>query len=90
MLEQMNSSSLSNAQSLKYQSLTFNAFMKDYYLPWSDENKTRSYDDHCRYRCWLKPSLGKKMLKNISAFDIERIKTKMKKACRADATIRAQ
>ena len=88
MLEQMNSSSLSNTKSLKYQSLTFDAYMKEYYLPWADENKTMSYEDHSRYRCWLKATLGRKLLKDISSFDIERIKNKMKKAGRADGTIR--
>ena len=88
MLEQMKSSSISNIKLLKYQSLTFNDFMKDYYLPWADKNQTRSCEDHSRYRCWLKAELGKKLLKEISSFDIERIKNKMKKAGRADATIR--
>jgi integrase len=85
MLEQMKSS---NIKLLKYQSLTFNNFMKEYYLLWADENKTRSCEDHSRYRCWLKVELGKKLLKEITSFDIERIKNKMKKAGRADATIR--
>jgi integrase len=62
--------------------------MKEYYLPWADENKTRSCEDHSRYRCWLNVELGKKLLKEITSFDIERIKNKMKKAGRADATIR--
>ena len=60
MLEQMKSSDI---KLLKYQSLTFNNFMKEYYLPWADENKTRSCEDHSRYRCWLKAELGKKILK---------------------------
>ncbi len=68
--------------------LTFGDLMTKHYLPWADEEKKRARDDHSLYRVWLRPRFAKKMLKEISSLDLERLKKEMREAGRAEATVK--
>ncbi|HDD35599.1 MAG TPA: hypothetical protein ENF30_02235 [Candidatus Desulfofervidus auxilii] len=59
--------------------------MRDKYLLWSKENKAfKTYQrEEETYRLWIRPEIGDKPLKDISPFDLERIKKNMKEAGRA-------
>lgn len=66
------------------------------YLPWAETNKKKSWmTDDFFYRKHLQPRFGTKSLGEITAFDIERMKTEMKQSTTpqgnkgyADATVR--
>lgn len=68
----------------------------DKYLPWAKTNKKKSWQtDDFFYRKHLKPRFGTKDLNDISPFDVERMKSKLKqqetpqgKQGYSDATIR--
>ena len=68
------------------------------YLPWAKTNKHKSWmTDDFFYRKHLEPRFASKALEDISAFDIERMKSEMKQATTpqgkqgySDATIRHQ
>ena len=72
----------------KIDSLTLEEFMQNHYLPWSQQNQKRPFDDLSRYNNWLKDDLGPLPFCNITADHIEKIIAKMKEAGRATATIR--
>ena len=71
------------------QQWAFTEFMEERYLPWAQEEKAlKTYKrEEQLYRLWLKPILGDKLLKDISAFDLEKLKNTMKKAGRAPKSI---
>lgn len=50
------------------------------YLPWAQQNKKDWLNDECNYRKHIQPRFGNKALDSISAFEIERLKTELKKA----------
>jgi integrase len=68
------------------------------YLPWAKVNKRKSWvTDDFFFRKHLQPRFGAKAMENISAFDIERMKSEMKhaetpqgKKGYSDATVRHQ
>ncbi len=62
--------------------------MADLFLDWSDENKKSSAEDRARYAKHLKRQFSKKRIKEISALDLERLKSNLKKKGLAPATIR--
>ncbi len=49
------------------------------YLPWAKEHKKSWRDDEYYYRAHIEPRFGAKPLADITAFDIEKMKTEMKK-----------
>ncbi len=51
----------------------------DKYLPWAKEHKKSWRDDEYYYHKHLEPRFGSKALGDISAFDIEKMKTELKK-----------
>ncbi|MGA2229125.1 MAG: integrase, partial [Syntrophobacteraceae bacterium] len=53
------------------------------YLPWAKEQKKSWKDDEWNYNRHLEPRFGSKALSDISAFDIEKMKTELKKSFRA-------
>lgn len=61
--------------------------LADQYLTWARENKASWKDDVSRYNKHLKPVLADKPLKDISPFDIEKLKSTLqkKKVVYADA-----
>ncbi len=75
-------------QKRRKEALTFRDYMRDRYLPWAKENKAP--DSYRReeelFRRYLDPIIGDKTLKNISPFDLERIKSDMRKKGLAERT----
>jgi integrase len=55
----------------------------DKYLPWAKEHKKSWRDDECYYQKHIEPRFGSKALGDISAFDIEKMKTELKKGLNA-------
>ncbi len=55
----------------------------DKYLPWAKEHKKSWRDDEWYYCKHLEPRFGSKALTDISAFDIEKMKTELKKGLNA-------
>jgi integrase/ribosomal protein L40E len=55
----------------------------DRYLPWAKENKKSWRDDECYYGRHIEPRFSSRALSDISAFDIEKMKTELKKSFRA-------
>ncbi len=49
------------------------------YLPWAKEHKKSWRDDDYYYRAHIEPRFGSKALSDITAFDIEKMKTEMRK-----------
>jgi len=76
-------------QKRRKQQWTFSEFMEERYLPWSQEEKAlKTYKrEEQVYRLWLKPILGEKALKEISPFDLEKVKKSMKDAGRSERSI---
>ncbi len=54
--------------------------MWEKYLPWAKENKKTWRDDDYHYRKHIEPRFGEKALESISAFDLEKMKSELKKA----------
>jgi len=76
-------------QKKKKQQIAFDDFMNDKYLPYSKDNKNKSsyQREYQLYNTWIKPIIGEKQLKDISPFDIEKIKKEMKENGKAPRTI---
>ena len=76
-------------QKKKKQKITFDEFMNEKYLPYSKDNKnSSSYKrEYQLYNAWIKPIIGEKTLKDISPFDLEKIKKEMKEEGKAPRTI---
>jgi len=76
-------------QQKRKEALSFAEFMEQKYLPHSKENKAP--DSYRReeelYRLYLKPIIGDKVLKDVSSFDLERVKKKMRDLGRSERTI---
>ena len=76
-------------QKKKKQSITFDEFFNQKYLPYAESNKKRSSYTREKqlYNTWIKPTIGDKALKEITSFDIEKIKKIMKDEGKAPRTI---
>ena len=76
-------------QKKKKQNMTFDDFIIEKYFPFAESNKTRiSYEREKQlYSKWIKPTIGEKALKDVSSFDIEKIKKVMKDENKAPRTI---
>ena len=76
-------------QEKRKQNILFSDFMEDKYLPYAKSNKSpSSYNrEYQLYHTWIKPVIGQKSLKDISSFDIEKIKKIMKDEGKAPRTI---
>ena len=59
-------------------SLTFEEVFEDHYLPWARQNKKSWQREEALYRCHLKPAIGNKPLREISAFLLEGLKKQMR------------
>ncbi|MBA2848668.1 tyrosine-type recombinase/integrase [Thermosulfuriphilus ammonigenes] len=70
------------------EAVTFAQFMRKRYLPWAKENK--AWESYRReeelFRRYIDPVIGDKTLKDISPFDLERIKSDMRKKGLAERT----
>jgi integrase len=53
------------------------------YLPWAKQHKKSWRDDEYYYRKHLEPRFGSKTLDNITGFDLERLKTELKRGTNA-------
>jgi integrase len=58
------------------------------YIEWAKQNKKSWYDDQSRIGLYLTPAYEGKRLTEISAFDIERLKSQLSKQGLADATVK--
>ena len=69
--------------------VVFEEFVRKKYLPNSKENKkVKTYRlEKSLLRLWILPIIGNKALKNITPFDLERIKKTMKDAGKSPRTI---
>jgi len=76
-------------QKKKKQNITFDEFFNQKYLPFAETNKNRVSCGREKqlYNTWIKPTIGDKALKDISSFDIEKIKKIMKDNGKAPRTI---
>jgi integrase len=70
----------------KREAVTFGE-MADLFLNWADENKKSSVADRSRYDLHIKRQFSKKRIKDISSFDLERLKSRLKKKKLAPGTI---
>jgi integrase len=73
----------------KQESVPLSQIFKDRYMPFARDNKKpRSCDtEEHLFKNWIDPVFGKKPLRDISAFDCERLKKRMRAAGKADRTI---
>ena len=71
------------------EAVTFSQFMRERYLPWAKENK--AWESYRReeelFRRYLEALIGDKALKDISSFDLEKVKSHMRKEGLAERTI---
>ena len=67
--------------------ITLDGITSDY-LKWAQDNKKSWYDDKSRYLNHIKPMLGDHSVSSLCVFDGERLKNKLKKQGKADATIK--
>lgn len=65
----------------------FEAITKKY-IEWAKQNKKSWYDDQSRIALYLAPAYEGKRLNEISAFDMERLKSQLSKKGLADATVK--
>ena len=68
------------------ENMIFSDFWNEYYKPFS-ENKKNWKAEESFFRIWIKNAIGKKRLKNITIFDLEKLTTKMEKAEKSQKTI---
>ena len=67
--------------------ISFEDFFYNYYLPNNDHKKQRTVKlEEQLYRLWIKPIIGRKAVKDITAFDLERIKKYVKDHGRSKRT----
>ena len=64
---------------IEKENITFNYLWKEYYYPQALQDKKSSsmVREERLFRLWISPSIGSLPLKNISPFDIEKLKKKM-------------
>ncbi|PXF56691.1 MAG: hypothetical protein C4B58_12400 [Deltaproteobacteria bacterium] len=86
LLEKVQTGAYKSKKRRKQDAMILGELFEKFYLPWAKENKIRSRDDFYMYRKWLKRSLGKKSLSEISPLDLERLKKSMQKAGKSDST----
>jgi integrase len=68
------------------ENITFSFFWEEYYKPFSKNKKSWKAEESF-YKVWIKAAIGKKPLKSISIFDLEKLKTKMEKAGKSQKTV---
>jgi integrase len=73
----------------KLEGLTFGQFFTETYFPQAERDKSprSAAKEEQTFRLWLAPVIGGKPFKDISPFDLERIKQNMGKAARAARSI---
>ena len=71
------------------ENITFNQYFEDTYFPISKTSKKKSsfLHEEIHFRLWLDPVIGALPIREISKFDVERIKKKMMDAKKAPRTI---
>ena len=71
------------------ENITLTVVFKSQYLPHARDNKKQisvDNEEHL-FKNWINPVIGNKPLKNISAFDCERVKKRMRTSGKSDRTI---
>jgi integrase len=70
------------------ETITFGKLMDVHYLPWADGNKKRARDDRSLYNKWLAERFKNTNLQEVSSRALEDLKTDMRKAGKAEATVK--
>lgn len=80
---------LEAAEIEKQESIPLSVIFTDRYIPFARDNKkSRSCDtEEHLFKNWINPIIGKKPLKEITAFDCERLKKRMRTGGKSDRTI---
>jgi len=80
---------LEAAEIEKQESVPLSVIFKERYIPFARDNKkSRSCDtEEHLFRNWIEPVIGKKSLKDITVFDCERLKKRMRTGGKSDRTI---
>jgi len=68
------------------ENITFSALWDGYYKPFA-ENKKSWVAEKSFYKIWIRKAIGKKPLKEITIFDLEKIKSKMEKEGKSPKTV---
>lgn len=73
----------------KKESIPLSDFFQEQYIPYARDNKkSRSVDtEEHLFKNWIKPAIGQKPLKDISVFDCERIKKRMRDKGKSERTV---
>lgn len=71
---------------LDQENMTFTSFWNKHYKPYS-ESKANWPAEKSFWKNWIKSSIGKKRMKDITIFDLEKLKNKMNKADKKPKTI---
>lgn len=70
--------------------LTFGEVFEGHFFPYSKSQKRNAKSwqrEEALFRLWIKPVIGKKALADVAPFDLEKIRSKMKKAGRSARSI---
>ena len=68
------------------ENISFSEFWTGYYKPFAESKKSWAAEKSF-YKIWIKEALGEKPLKDITIFDLEKLKTKMEKAGKSPKTV---
>ncbi len=68
------------------ENMIFSDFWSEYYKPFCEKKKSWKSEESF-FRIWIKKAIGKKRLKDITIFDLEKLSTKMEKAGKSQKTI---
>lgn len=68
------------------ENMIFTDFWDEYYKPFCEKKKSWKAEDSF-FRIWIKNAIGKKRLKDITIFDLEKLSTKMEKEEKSQKTI---
>jgi integrase len=68
------------------ENLSFSEFWATYYKPFAESKKSWP-SEKSFYEIWIKESVGKKPLKDITIFDLEKLKSKMEKKGKSPKTV---
>lgn len=68
------------------ENMIFGDFWNGYYKPFCETKKSWAAEESF-FRTWIKNAIGRKRLKDITIFDLEKLSTKMEKADKSQKTI---
>ncbi len=89
MLEEAEAQAKQIAASTELEKTSLKRFFEDTYLPVSTTSKSRSSSQHeeGHFKKWIDPVCGGKPIREVSGFDVERIKKRLQDAGRSPRTV---